>query len=48
MKFGSLFTGIGGFDLGFAKAGMMCEWQVEQDANCQNVLKKHWSNKKFI
>ena len=29
MKFGSLFTGIGGFDLGFAKAGMMCEWQVD-------------------
>ena len=43
MKFGSLFSGVGGFDLGFERAGMECVWQVEFDKNCQNVLKKHWS-----
>jgi len=43
MKFGSLFTGVGGFDLGFERAGMKCEWQVEFDKNCQNILRKHWS-----
>lgn len=43
MKFGSLFTGVGGFDLGFERAGMECAWQVEFDKACQSVLKKHWS-----
>jgi DNA (cytosine-5)-methyltransferase 1 len=43
MKFGSLFSGVGGFDLGFERAGMKCEWQVEFDKNCQNILRKHWS-----
>ena len=22
---------------------MKCEWQVEFDKNCQNILRKHWS-----
>lgn len=43
MKFGSLFTGVGGFDLGFERAGMECVWQVEFDKGCQSVLRKHWS-----
>jgi DNA (cytosine-5)-methyltransferase 1 len=30
MRFGSLFTGVGGFDLGFERAGIQCVWQVEQ------------------
>jgi DNA (cytosine-5)-methyltransferase 1 len=42
MKFGSLFTGVGGFDLGFERAGMECLWQVEFDKACQSILKKHW------
>lgn len=42
MTFGSLFAGIGGFDLGFERAGMRCEWQVEIDPYCQRVLAKHW------
>lgn len=44
MTFGSLFAGIGGFDLGFERAGMKCEWQVEIDPYCQRVLAKHWPN----
>lgn len=42
MTFGSLFAGIGGFDLGFERAGMECKWQVEIDPYCQKVLAKHW------
>ena len=42
MKFVSLFAGIGGFDLGFERAGMECVAQVEIDEWCQRVLTKHW------
>ena len=42
LTFGSLFAGIGGFDLGFERAGMVCRWQVEIDPFCQKVLAKHW------
>jgi len=42
LTFGSLFAGIGGFDLGFERAGMKCAWQVEIDDFCQKVLEKHW------
>lgn len=44
MTFGSLFAGIGGFDLGLERAGMRCAWQVEKDNWCQRVLAKHWPN----
>jgi len=42
MKVGSLFAGIGGFDLGLERAGMRVRWQVEIDPYCQRVLAKHW------
>ena len=42
MRIGSLFAGIGGFDLGFERAGFAVSWQVEKDKYCQRVLAKHW------
>ena len=42
MKFVSLFAGVGGFDLGFERAGMTCVGQVEIDKKCVEVLSRHW------
>lgn len=42
ITFGSLFAGIGGIDLGFERAGMVCKWQVEINPYAQRVLAKHW------
>lgn len=42
LTYGSLFTGIGGFDLGFDRSGMRGIWQVERDKDCNRVLGKQW------
>lgn len=42
LTFGSLFSGIGGIDLGFERAGLECMFQVEIDPYCNKVLEKHW------
>ena len=42
MRLASFFTGIGGFDLGFERAGCEVVFQCEVDPHCQQVLKRHW------
>lgn len=38
----SFFSGIGGFDLGFDRAGFETVWQCEIKPFCVNVLEEHW------
>jgi DNA (cytosine-5)-methyltransferase 1 len=47
VTFGSLFAGIGGFDLGFERAGLRCEWQVEIDRFRQRVLERHFPGRRL-
>jgi DNA (cytosine-5)-methyltransferase 1 len=45
MRVGSLFSGIGGIELGLERAGgFETVWFVENDLYAKAVLKKHWSN----
>ena len=42
LRYGSLFSGVGGFDLGFDQENYECVFQVEWDKHCQKILAKHW------
>lgn len=44
MKVLSLFSGVGGFDMGLEAAGYQTIFQCEWDKHCQRVLAKHWPN----
>lgn len=39
---GSLFSGIGGIDLGLERVGFRTAWFCERDEWCQKILAKHW------
>lgn len=41
---GSLFSGVGGIDLGLERAGMRVVFQCEKDAGCRGILAQHWPN----
>ena len=42
LRVASFFAGIGGFDLGFERAGMEIVWQCEVEPFCQKILAQHW------
>ncbi|MBK8260202.1 MAG: DNA cytosine methyltransferase [Nannocystis sp.] len=43
MTIGSLFSGIGGLELGLERAGLgPVMWQCEIDADARTVLRRHW------
>jgi len=42
VRVGSLFAGIGGFDLAAERAGMEVVWQSEIDNHASKVLAHHW------
>lgn len=44
MKVGSLFSGLGGMDLGLERAGMQVVWQAEIDRQARAVLRAHWQD----
>ena len=42
MKVLSLFSGVGGFDMGLENAGMETVFQCEWDKHCRTILDHHW------
>lgn len=44
---GSLFSGIGGIELGFERAGFKTEWFIESEPFCQEVLKARFPSTKI-
>jgi DNA (cytosine-5)-methyltransferase 1 len=42
MKVLSLFSGVGGFDMGLERAGMQTVFQCEWDKHANTILNRHW------
>lgn len=42
MKIGSLFSGVGGLDLGLERTGHQVIWQAENDKAASKILARHW------
>lgn len=43
MRHASFFSGIGGFDLGFERAGIFTVFQCEKNNFCRSILQSHWA-----
>jgi DNA (cytosine-5)-methyltransferase 1 len=48
MKAVSLFSGVGGFEIGFDRAGIETILQAETDRHCRSVLERHWAKTERI
>jgi DNA (cytosine-5)-methyltransferase 1 len=44
LESGSVCAGIGGFDLGFERAGIKTAWQIEFDDKANGILARHFPN----
>ena len=44
IKLGSLFSGIGGIELGFEREGFETVWCIERDSYAQQILRKRFPN----
>lgn len=44
---GGLFSGIGGIELGFEKAGFKILWSNENDENCNKTYKNNFNHKLY-
>lgn len=42
MKVGSLFSGVGGLDLGFERQGFSISWACDKERSCRKILAKHF------
>jgi DNA (cytosine-5)-methyltransferase 1 len=44
VKVGSLFSGVGGLDLGFERQGFSISWACDKEKSCRKILAKHFPN----
>jgi DNA (cytosine-5)-methyltransferase 1 len=47
MKVGSLFSGVGGLDLGFERQGFSISWACDKEKSCRKILAKHFPSAKL-